>query len=745
MNKLSSVSYIGDQKRLREGTQGHNAKPYNLKHAEISSISSAITRDMLTLLQSMFDGIDDSFFELANNARNNNEQNRFFEAMRDIRIKRKNIENSFKQHIENQFSTDFILSPSSKQQLQVEAPNFESLSLIRNDDLEEEVAITSMVSKANSNFSGPLLQLHTRICNLYGISDITDCDLPINIRALTEHFAQACDLLEIELKEKLIVYKQFDRYVLSKLGPILDEANKTLIRLGIIPVIKHSKLPNSGTSNQAPTLVSQNTPSESPAERGTTQAPSSLPQLQNLLANIRDNFGAQEIGPRHNPNLPTQFISTTDLITLLSEIQNSSSELHISTEPKVVNIHNELKKQLNKESSEPTTQPQFKQVDDDLINLVSMLFEFILKDYNLAPLIQVLISRLQIPILKAVINDNSFFSSHQHPARKLLNALAKAGIGWNESLGIDDSTYLAMSQAVQTIINDYSGNLRLFEQVYAEFNAFIEKQDKKAKIVEQRTKESEIGQIKSRQAQKSVEDKLDLLFENSAIDIPELILDTIRGGWSRVMFLSFLRDEDEHQWERVCKTADNLIWCLQPFEKPKDRQYWIAIAPKVLKELKAGLESISYNASYLDDTIAEIRTILTNTFKQNSFNLSRNIEIPRQPLATPAANTAIERQKQSEETNLKEQLDLVRQLEPGAWIEFINNGFRQRCKLSTVMNSEAAYIFINRNGLKACEKSTQDLAEDLKKGNAVILEQSPLIDRALSALTEKLSQKASAL
>ena len=46
-------------------------------------------------LQELFDNADDTLFEMADRAHNNTEQNSFFEAMRDLRLKRKSIERAF--------------------------------------------------------------------------------------------------------------------------------------------------------------------------------------------------------------------------------------------------------------------------------------------------------------------------------------------------------------------------------------------------------------------------------------------------------------------------------------------------------------------------------------------------------------------------------------------------------------------------------------------------------------------------
>lgn len=53
-------------------------------------------------LQGLFDNADDTLFEMADRARDDVEQNLYFEAMRDLRLKRKSIEREF---IEQFFET----------------------------------------------------------------------------------------------------------------------------------------------------------------------------------------------------------------------------------------------------------------------------------------------------------------------------------------------------------------------------------------------------------------------------------------------------------------------------------------------------------------------------------------------------------------------------------------------------------------------------------------------------------------
>ena len=737
MSNSSGVTYIRDNQPFNSDLNAEAS-------ARIDKIQLICSRHLIELLQNMFDGIDDSFFELANNARTNNEQNLYFEAMREIRIKRKSIENCFEENIKNLFLPSSVLRQKTESSKTKEI-DFESLSLVNKDDLEERVAISSMSSKAASNFQGPLLQFQTRAANLYGITDLSNISAPLNPEDISKEFSAACSMLEINLKERLIVYKQFDRYVLSNLGYVLDEANKYLIKSGILPDLKSSII----KQKPSPKGETASSPLESPATTyPNTNTQTILPQLQSLLANIRNQTQAHSKNAASDSSYSenTFLIETKDLISILSTIQNSSQ--FESSNPKVVDIHSHIRSHFQHSPAANKKQPVVKQLDEDLINLVAMLFEFILEDYNLEPSIQVLISRLQIPILKVVIKDSSFFSTNKHPARKLLNSLAKAGIGWTENVNsTHDALYLKIQDIVNTILNKFDGDIKLFTLLNKDFDDFMNKEEKKSKIVEQRTKESEKGLLKSKQAQKAVDDFLQTIISDAHENLPPLVEETLTQGWTRVMFLAYLKDDQEHQWTKTCQAAQDLIWCLKPISSQKDRQHWISIAPKLLKTLKNGLQDVSFHSNNLDSTITEIRTLLTSTFKQNIFNDQDNQATysSASKLINDHPNSAVEKQLAFNNLELQKYSNIIDDLTLGTWLEFkLNSNKKIRCKLSTIIEEADTLIFVNRLGLKSLEKSKEELANDLHKKNAIILEQALLIDRAMSAVTSSLKQKASA-
>ena len=596
MNKQSGIHY------LREHREAGSNRPVP---AEVTRIRDTVVAGLGDLLQGAFDAVDDSLFELANNARSNNEQNRYFEAMREIRIKRKGVERHFQNTVAQYFATPPHTGPLQEEQLSKQA-SADTLALVGNDDLEEQVALNAMITKAKAHFQGPLLQLQTRFSQVY--PEATD-ESPVNPMApehLCSAFTEAIQALEIQIRERLILLKQFDRYVVSNLGMLLDEANRILIQAGIIPNFRyHGK---SGQQHEASSPQSaeapkqESAPDASAAERAGQAASSSavFEQIRQMLALQRANAG---IPPRaSDPNV--RVVGDSELASLLNSLPLSAprqDQGNLSAgEPVSVDLRQLVQQLLSQTDTGDGRKPALNEVDEDLINLVSMLFEFILDDYNLSAPVQVLISRLQIPILKVVIRDKSFFSQATHPARRLLNSLARAGIGWSSSdEKTKDKLYGQIHNIVQRILNEFDGDVSLFETLNQEFEQFLERENRKASLVEQRTRESERGRIKSQTAQQTVDNLLKQ--KVSRYKLPESIHDILMNGWSRVMFLAYLRDDVEHRWNATVKVVDDLIWCLHPHQEDDERDQWVRVVPGLLKSLRSGLEEVSYNSSRLDE------------------------------------------------------------------------------------------------------------------------------------------------
>ena len=141
-------------------------------------------------LQSLFDNADDTLFEMADRATSNAEQNAFFEAMRDLRLKRKSIERGFLQKVFESFA-NLNRYEIGKPQPALDAVSFDSLSLVQNDELEETVALDAMVAKVMSRDAVALGHLTTRL-NAVISKKLDDKSNPLGPTLLSEYFLDAC-------------------------------------------------------------------------------------------------------------------------------------------------------------------------------------------------------------------------------------------------------------------------------------------------------------------------------------------------------------------------------------------------------------------------------------------------------------------------------------------------------------------------------------------------------------------------
>ena len=75
----------------------------------------------------------------------------------------------------------------------------------------------------------------------------------------------------------------------------------------------------------------------------------------------------------------------------------------------------------------------------------------------------------------------------------------------------------------------------------------------------------------------------------------------------------------------------------------------------------------------------------------------------------------------------------------GTWVGADpNTENKERAKLSWISPISSKYLFVNRKGLKVSDKTVFALAAEIRRGQAVILEEVPLFDRALDAIVERL-------
>ena len=77
-------------------------------------------------------------------------------------------------------------------------------------------------------------------------------------------------------------------------------------------------------------------------------------------------------------------------------------------------------------------------------------------------------------MLKVAVIDKTFFSRGSHPARRLLNEIASAAMGWGDQDEAQrDSLYQKIEQIVARLLNDFVDDPAIFSELLADFLAFM--------------------------------------------------------------------------------------------------------------------------------------------------------------------------------------------------------------------------------------------------------------------------------
>src|SRR5690554_3044863 len=121
------------------------------------------------------------------------------------------------------------------------------LSVVDKNEFEDWLAIRVMVTRADTQYRGDLLQLKLRLDKL-GIANRTGHHNPLGPALVCEAFHNALAQVKVSRDVEKVCLKTFEQTVIKQLAPLYRELNNILIRHGVLPDLDLSKY----LSEQAP-------------------------------------------------------------------------------------------------------------------------------------------------------------------------------------------------------------------------------------------------------------------------------------------------------------------------------------------------------------------------------------------------------------------------------------------------------------------------------------------------------------
>ena len=738
----------------------------------------------------LFDEIEQRLFKQADCARSNEEQARLFEAIREIKRGRADIVPRFLVHVESSLALiDKAPSPAPVGTSRTER-HPAKLELVDSRDLEIALAMQDIANRAEIRHSVPLHMLGHRLGVIAGRAAFEPSDMPLGPLALTRALQYALSDFDLELADRVRIFHDFDSVVIAPIEPFYERLNQYLVDQGILPNLQFqvrrganadvssgnrtapSPAPAS-VDSQAPAAATQasqagahSRPAPGAGHAGDSAAANRAPAGRNkrlasyppdppsataeqgdahLFASLRGLLAERRRSLDIVPASPASGYMATreDLQSVLGELQVAPVETIQQNGRAVSRNIGHLKQDLLNQLRARSPQGQtalLAEEDSDTIDLVGMLFDYIGQNLSSHSSSRELIAKLQVPVLRSAISDKEFFTQRNHPARQLLNSVAEASTLWMGEDDADRGMVDTMTSMVDRVTQEFNGDLGLMESLLGDLGRYMSQIAKRAEIAERRHIDAARGR-----------ERLDLAREQANSSIGRLlrrgkpapmVRAVLEQAWTDVLALTLLRQGEESQAYRRClAVADQLMQIGSGKDLAK-------VDATVREEVRNGLLQVGLHGDEVEGVLVKlfdpgsVEKKTSHTELAHALKSKARLGGESAPVGKAAREAGASGGDKALTAEEKEMMQRIRTLPFGTWFEFVVNqqGSAVRRKLAWFSTVTGRCLFVNQRGARAEEKSIEQLARDLVRGQVRLHkeESGSFIDRAWKAIMGKL-------
>lgn len=651
---------------------------------------------LLGLFDVFYDKIDGVLLDAADKTESNGVRASYVLATQQFRNHRQASRNAFSHEMQQATAWLCTSNPPSGEPVPGRAWYSTSTEPV---ELEERLAVENLISKSSSRYRDTLLALDGQLSGLVGV--------PFNLAANPIDPAVICAALraaiepiaEIQTPIRLVVYKLFDKQVMDRLGGLYNLCIKVSSK-------------NGECSTRRP--IARGTP-DSSADALRFKSPPRLahPPPFAILRRVL----AQGRPPRQTAG--DRILATDELMRLLSDIQHLASPTAAPTTTLRTRLSSMLGRSLAK-------------ADETTLDLVFLLFEHLLADKMLPDGVEVLIARLQIPILKVALLDESFFDNPEHPARNLVNHMAQAAMGWTDDGDRSpEGLYGHLERLVDQAIDDFDQDLTLFARLDAQLRAALADEDKSARAREHRAR-----QLAEDRAQASSTAQVVTLTLGAYVrryrNVPSAIVELIERGWGEVLATSYSLDSPQSRnWRDKVALIDRLLWSICPKTEQGERRELLRSIPTLMRQLRLGLNDTALDPRQVAGWLRELQVLHLNALRGEG--TAEPI-----PEMAPGLSADLAHPDLAEEVVAPYAVEPV-ELTPGTWIA-LHRDDTETVRLKLIWRSEdgTRQLFIDRQGRHTVELDSGWLATRLAEGTVEIVghEDEAIVDRAIAALLQ---------
>lgn len=747
----------------------------------LQSLNTLLWQALDTSLQATLDELEQSLFEQAGHARNGQVQQDLHQETQRLRAQRGQLAPFYRAQLEAGLAG--IRSPAATAAAPPPArpgAAAQMLTLVANVDIDRDIVLHEIARREAIRCNVPLQLLGQRFGVLAARPAFEIEQLPLGPHALCRLLRDAGEALGLALDTQLALYRAFERQALARYGDVVEKANGLLTHAGVLPGLIYlpyvarsthvqpgARRPARMAADATPAPAGSGphghgaAPGQAAPAMGMPPGPAAtaprppvgtaagaaeptasgpdLATLRQLLTAARAKAApaaaAATTAPDGAATLPARPASasgatpvpTASLLKALGELQAQppaySTLGGLRGRRHLRDVQTALLQALRaSHGAQATLAAQ----QADTFDLLGLLYGEIEREVRANAPAAALLERLQVPLVRAALQDPAFFARSQHPARELLNAVAESGATWLGEEDSDPQLLLKLNQAVDRVVEEYEGDDVVFARAHQDIQAQQRSLAHKAEIAERRHVEAARGKERLELAKQTATATLEALC--NARQPPAVVQTLLQQAWSDVLVLTLLRQgEDSEAWRERVGLAERIAEVTCRSEGAADA----ALAERVCQALlqvgyhQQDAEALARRLSTpggADATISQTELSVRLKTRTRLGEQGEDGPRPSLPPRIEAEQAAYAR---------------LRTLPFGTWFDFVVNqqGELKRQRLSWYSPITERALFVNQRGQKTAEHTLDGLARLLAQGQARIVseDRAGLVDRAWQA------------
>jgi Tfp pilus assembly protein PilE len=255
------------------------------------------------------------------------------------------------------------------------------------------------------------------------------------------------------------------------------------------------------------------------------------------------------------------------------------------------------------------------------IEVVAMMFQSILTEERIPAAVRVWFARLQMPVLRVAISEPDFFSSAQHPARRLIDRMGACVMGFDAApQGALPEIEAEIARVVQVVEAFPETGRKVFQTVLVEFERFLERYFRDHNETT-RKGVSLASQVEQRETL-AIQYTIELRKLLDGVPVQDGVRDFLFQVWADVLATTTMRHGAQSDETRsVREAALELVWIASAKTTREERAEVIRRLGPLLAALRQGMLVGGLPADKQESSLRTLNVALTAAFAARSASI----------------------------------------------------------------------------------------------------------------------------